>query len=79
MSDEYKPDFGSDDRNDWSDDGADDENNEASHDAQNFSQISDTNHNPPPNTIMNTSKRKVNVSVIPARLNAPASAKTSMA
>ena len=48
VSDDYEPDFGLDDGNDWSDDDADDENNEASHDAQNFSQIADTNHNPPP-------------------------------
>ena len=47
MSDDYEPDFVLDDGNDWSDDDADDENNEASHDAQNFSQIADTNHNPP--------------------------------
>ena len=46
MSDDYKPDFGSDDGNYCSDDD-DDENNEASHDAQNSNQIANTNHNPP--------------------------------
>ena len=48
MYDDYEPDFGSDDEIDWPDNDANDKKNEASHDAQNLSQISDTNHNPPP-------------------------------
>ena len=48
VSDDYKPDFGSDNESDWLDNDADDENNEASHDAQNFNQIDNTNHKPPP-------------------------------
>ena len=48
VSDDYEPDFGSDDENDWSYDNADNENNKASHKAQNFGQIADTSHNPPP-------------------------------
>ena len=47
VSDDYKPDFGSDNGNDWSDNDADNKNNEASHNVQNFNQISDTNHLPP--------------------------------
>ena len=46
MSDVYEPDFGSADKSDWPDADADDKNNKASHDAQNFSQIADTNHTP---------------------------------
>ena len=48
VTDNYKLDFGSVDGNNWSDDAAKNESNKASHDAQNFSKISDTNHNPPP-------------------------------
>ena len=78
VSDDYVPDFGLDDESYWPDDDNDDKNNEASHDAQNFSRISNTNHNPP-NTMLDTSKRVSQVPVIPARINALSSAKTSMA
>ena len=47
VSDDYEPDFGSDNESDWPGDDADDKNNEASHDTQNFSQIANTNHNNP--------------------------------
>ena len=47
MSDDYEPDFGSDNKSDWPDDHANEKNNKASHDAQKFSQIADTNHPPP--------------------------------
>ena len=47
MADDYKPDFGSDDKSDWPDENDDDKKNEASHDAQKFIQIADTNQNPP--------------------------------
>ena len=43
VSDDYEPDVGSDNRNDWSDEDKDNENNDASQDAQNSNQISDTN------------------------------------
>ena len=46
MYDDYEPDFGSDDESDWPDNDADDKNNEASENAQNSSQIANTNHNP---------------------------------
>ena len=62
VSDDYKLDFGSDDKSDWPDDGAEDENNEASHDSQNFSQIADTNHNPPWHDTEPTKTRKPNLS-----------------
>ena len=77
MSDNYEPEFGSDNGNDWSDDD-DNENNDVYHDAQNSNQISETNHNPTPNMILDTSKRVSQVPVIPARSHAISSVKISI-